>query len=401
MNYIQSRKEKGKVSNNKKRKFHFKGKRKNRKAVSPINTELLIKKAIDKPGGIFSPSRSFNEMPIDQRLKDNLSARGFHNPTQIQHETLELLKAGNDLVGVATTGTGKTAAFLIPVIERLLSSASPFQTLVIVPTRELALQVEKEFENLTNGLNLKSVCFIGGTNVERDVKRSRKVNHLIVGTPGRLLDLVARRALRLDQISTLVLDEFDRMLDMGFVNDIQRIISLMTERKQTMMFSATLDKTQRSLIDQLLTNPKHIQVSGGTSSSDHVDQDIVRISKGENKFEILREMMTGNDFEKVLVFAETKHLVNKLTKKLNQAGVRSDQIHGNKSQHYRNNALDRFKRGKVQVLVATDVAARGIDVFNISHVINYQVPQNMESYVHRIGRTGRAGKRGKALTFVE
>ena len=400
MTHIHTRKNKNRFSDRKNR-FRTNSRRNNRNRSSTIDADLLVKRASEQPEEVFTPSRSFDEMPIDRRLKSNLAKKGFNYPTQIQHKTLEMLKAGQDIVGIASTGTGKTGAFLIPIIEQLLNSPQSFQSLVIVPTRELAQQVEKEFESLSQGTRLYATCLIGGTNVEKDIKRLRKGNHLIVGTPGRLMDLANRGALKLNEISVLVLDEFDRMLDMGFVTDIKKIAQSMVRRRQTMMFSATLDKTQKSLIDQLLKNPTHIKVSTGNTTSDQVEQDIIRVSRGEDKFKMLLGLMADKDFEKVLVFAETKRLVNNLSKKLNQSGVASDQIHGNKSQHYRNNALDKFKRGRVQVLVATDVAARGIDVSDVTHVINYQVPQSIESYVHRIGRTGRAGKRGKALTFVD
>lgn len=372
-----------------------------KKQVSSINPASLIKKASSETQKEYQAPRSFDEMPIDSKLKSALSAKGFSNPTKIQNDTLELLQEGRDLVGIANTGTGKTGAFLIPVIDRLLTSHPDEITLVIVPTRELALQVETEFRSLTKGMKLFSASFIGGTSVGRDVDQLRKRNHLIIGTPGRLLDLASRGSLKLHTISRLILDEFDRMLDMGFVNDIKKVISKMTNREQTMLFSATIDGTQKSLINQILTNPAEIKVSSGTSTSDQIEQDIIKVDHGADKFDMLLHLIGPKEFEKVLIFAETKRTVNQLSKKLNQSGVRSDMIHGNKSQNYRNNALQNFKNGKIKILVATDVAARGIDVSDITHVINYQLPMNFDSYVHRIGRTGRAGKLGKAFTFID
>lgn len=372
-----------------------------KKAVSNLDPNLLIKKAIsieEKPFVALSP---YDEMPINKRLKANLAKKGFKNPTQIQQETLEPLIAGRDLVGIANTGTGKTGAFLIPIIERLLNEPKDFTSLVVVPTRELAMQVQEEFKSLTYGLDLFSSSFIGGTNIGQDLKRLQRRNHLIIGTPGRLMDLTNRGALRLQDISVLILDEFDRMLDMGFVNDIKKIVKAMTRREQTMLFSATIDKTQKSLIAELLHNPLEVKVSSGATTSDQIDQDIIRVPQGGDKFSMLLDLITDDEFEKVLIFAETKRSVDKVSKMLNRSGVRSDLIHGNKSQNYRTKALDKFKRGKVQVLVATDVAARGIDVTDVTHVINYQLPMTFDSYVHRIGRTGRAGKRGKAFTFVD
>ena len=349
----------------------------------------------------YISSRTFLEMPLDRRLQANIVNKGFKSPTKIQDDTLEHLINGRDLMGVANTGTGKTGAFLLPIIQRLLTSQESFTSLVIVPTRELALQVEEEFKSLTIGLRLNSASFIGGTNVPKDLTKLRRENHLIIGTPGRLLDLANRGALRLQRISVLVLDEFDRMLDMGFVNDIKKIVRAMTTRKQTMLFSATIDKTQKPMIDELLRDPIEVKVSTGTSTAAQIDQDIIRVPEGSDKFIMLRNLIDDKEFEKVLIFAETKHVVNKISQKLNKSGIRVDHIHGNKSQNYRNNALSKFKNGEVQVLVATDVAARGIDVSDVTHVINYQLPMTYDSYVHRIGRTGRAGKTGKAFTFID
>lgn len=380
------------------RSSHYSAKKK----ISSIkDPNILIKKAKCDEEVVFKPIRTFNEMPIHPKIQMNLSKIGFNQPTQIQDSTLEYLLSGRDLIGVAKTGTGKTAAFLIPIIDRLLRGNAPFISLVVVPTRELAIQIREEFRNLSNGMGMYSVCLIGGTDVYRDETLLKKTNHVIIGTPGRLLDHIRRGSLCLQNISVLILDEFDRMLDMGFVNDIKKIIHGMTNRKQTMLFSATVDRTQESLIREILNQPVEVKVSTGTSTTDMVEQDIIKVPKGMDKFSLLRNMMDDVEFEKVLIFAETKKLVDRVNRKLNQSGIRSDFIHGDKSQNYRNKALDKFKRGSVQVLVATDVAARGIDVSKVTHVINYQLPISYNSYLHRIGRTGRAGNKGKALTFVD
>lgn len=402
MNTIKNRKSNSSPSNGRGAN-DYKRKRNVRKpAVSTINPLSLVKKASGTTNTpVFKASRSFDEMPININLKANLAGRGFKTPTQIQDETLEHLLTGKDLIGVANTGTGKTGAFLIPVIDRLLSSSASFKTLVVVPTRELALQVDTEFKALAKGLGLYSSCFIGGTSVGKDLAQMRRNNHLIIGTPGRLLDLYNRGGFKIQEVSTLILDEFDRMLDMGFKHDIQKMVGLMPNRKQTMLFSATVDKSQASLIQRIVHNPIEVKVSSGKSTNEQIDQDVIHVPQGADKFDILLNMMSGTDFEKVLIFTETKHLANKVSKKLNASGVNADQIHGNKSQNYRNNALAKFKTGRVRVLVATDVAARGIDVSDVSHVINYQLPLNFDSYIHRIGRTGRAGKTGKAFTFVD
>lgn len=367
---------------------------------STLDPNLLIKKANTVEVKDYVSDRTFNDLPIGSELKKALAIKGFERPTEIQDRTIEALLAGQDLLGIAQTGTGKTGAFMIPIIEQLMGNGKKNYALVMVPTRELALQVEDEFKSMSKGLNLYSSCFIGGTNINRDLQNLRRPSHVIIGTPGRLLDLVSRGSLNLKQFNTLVLDEFDRMLDMGFVHDVKRIIGGMQNRQHTLLFSATMDKTQESLIGGILRNPVRIKVSTGESTGDHIDQDIVRLKDGENKFDVLCKMISNEEFEKVLVFEETKHKVNRLCKQLNGAGIESDQIHGNKSQNARQSALNSFKQGRIRVLVATDVAARGIDVSDVTHVINYQVPMTFDSYIHRIGRTGRAGKTGKALTFV-
>lgn len=368
---------------------------------STLDPNLLVKRATQTVERNYESERTIESLPISMNLKECLVKKGFKRPTEIQDRTLEVLLGKRDLLGIAQTGTGKTGAFLIPIIEQLLNNRKKSYALVVVPTRELAVQVEEEFKSMANGLGLYSACFIGGTNLNRDLQTLRRDSHVVIATPGRLLDLVGRKALDLRNFTTLVLDEFDRMLDMGFVHDVKKIIAMMDRRNHTMLFSATLDKTQEKLIAEILDNPVSVKVSNGSTTGDHIDQDIVRIKNGEDKFEVLYNMIIDGGFEKVLVFEETKHKAKRLCEKLNKADIRSDQIHGNKSQNARQNALKSFKRGDIRVLVATDVAARGLDVSDVTHVINYQVPQTFDSYIHRIGRTGRAGKTGKAYTFVD
>lgn len=390
----------GKNTSNRNNNFRPKAKPQNKRKQSSVDIRLLTQKAIPQVIEPFEPSRTFSEMPLNAELKAAIAKKGFEYPTEIQDSTLEALIEGRDLLGIAQTGTGKTGAFLIPIINRLLEEGRNFQTLVMVPTRELAVQVEEEFRSLTKGLGLYSSVFIGGTNINRDLQNCRKKNHIVVGTPGRLLDLHQRKALWFKDFEVLVLDEFDRMLDMGFAQDVKRITGAMTKRNHTMLFSATLDKQQQPFINQLLNNPVEVKVSSGETTGEHIDQEIIRLEEGQDKFDLLLSMIERPEFEKVLVFAETKRWVNRVHKQLSQAGVRSDEIHGNKTQNYRQNALNKFKSGKVKVLVATDVAARGLDVSDVTHVINYQLPSSIDSYIHRIGRTGRAGKKGKAYTFV-
>ncbi len=386
----------GKPNNNRRPQRQGSGRKK-----STLNPALLVRKAIGGEVKEYVSKRIYDNMPISPNLKECLHTKGFKRPTEIQDRTPEALLDGRDILGIAQTGTGKTGAFLIPIIEHLLTKRQKSYALVVVPTRELALQVEEEFRSMTKGLGMHSACFIGGTNINKDIQNLRRANHVIIGTPGRLLDLNSRKVLDFSQIKTLVLDEFDRMLDMGFIHDVKRIIGAMQQREQTMLFSATLDKTQEELIGSILHNPLTVKVSQGNTTGDNIDQDIIRITNGNDKFKVLLDMITDDSYEKVLLFEETKHKASRLCKKLNSAGISSDQIHGNKSQNARQKALNSFKQGKIKVLVATDVAARGIDVADVTHVINYQVPMTFDSYIHRIGRTGRAGKTGKAYTFVD
>jgi ATP-dependent RNA helicase RhlE len=367
---------------------------------SSVNPNQLIKRAIQKDEIVFEPSLSFEQMQLHPRVKNALYRKGYTYPTEIQEKTIGLLIKGHDLLGIAKTGTGKTAAFLIPIIHRLLTEERPFQSLIIVPTRELAVQVEGEFNSMVRGLGFTAACFVGGKSIFNDLKMLRRMNHIVVGTPGRLIDLMNRKALRLDRFSVLILDEFDRMLDMGFIQDVTTIVTAMENRQQTLLFSATRDKTQQKMIDELLTDPIEVNINAHDISGDHIDQDIIRVGTTEDKFGILLNMLRQDEFSRVLLFADTKRMVERMGIQLQRSGIKAEMIHGDKSQNYREKALNSFKKGHIQVLVATDVAARGLDISDVTHVINYQLPKDYESYVHRIGRTGRAGKGGKAFTFV-
>lgn len=366
---------------------------------SGIDPKRLVKSAASHDHEMYKSERTFEQMPVVDRVKALLAQKGFVHPTEIQDKTLEHLLEGKDLIGIAKTGTGKTAAFLVPIVHRLLTSR-PFQSLIMVPTRELAQQVFDEFKSLTHGLGLHGACFIGGTGVGKDLQQARRMNHVVIGTPGRLNDLVERGALRMADFSVLVLDEFDRMLDMGFSPDVMRLAKAMTNKKQTALFSATIDRSQKKLIDQLVSDPIEIKVSTGDITADRIEQDVIHVPPGETKMTVLMKLLVNQEFEKVLLFAETKRMVQRVHRDLHSMGVSVDQIHGDKSQSLRKKALDRFRSGSVRVLVATDVAARGLDITDVTHVINFQMPRDYQSYLHRVGRTGRAGKSGKALTFV-
>jgi ATP-dependent RNA helicase RhlE len=359
-----------------------------------INTEALTPQTTET----YAPTHSFAEMPIDARIKQNIIRKGFSVPTPIQDQAIPHILAGRDIVGIANTGTGKTGAFLIPLLDMVVKDRTK-RILVIVPTRELALQIEDEFRAFAHNSGFLSVCAVGGANIRPQIRGMQQDPFFVIGTPGRLKDLIDRRVLDLSKFDTVVLDEADRMLDMGFIHDMKFILSRMKKVRHTLFFSATLSREIEALIGDFLVNP--IRVSVKTSdTAKSVHQDVVRIGAGENKANVLHELLVQEDFNKVLVFGRTKHGVEKLSKLLQTRGIRAESIHGNKSQSKRQKALELFRDNKVQVLVATDVAARGIDVADISHVINFDIPTTYEDYVHRIGRTGRAGKRGKALTFI-
>jgi len=271
--------------------------------------------------------------------------------------------------------------------------------LIMAPTRELAQQIDEQFRDFSVGMDLHSAICVGGMNIDRQVRDLRRRPHVIIGTPGRLKDLMKRRELNLENIRVLVLDEADRMLDMGFINDMREIIRQVPSARQTLFFSATINSTVENLVHEFLKNPETISVRT-TETSDHVEQDVIEASSKEQKIEILTKLLENDELEKVLIFGETKYGVQRLADNLTRAGIASTAIHGNKSQSQRQRALKEFKDSRVKVLVATDVAARGLDIPNVSHVINFDQPATYQDYIHRIGRTGRAGARGKALTFV-
>ena len=347
----------------------------------------------------FAPTHAFADFDVDQRIKGNIAEKGYVTPTPIQDEAIPHILKGRDIVGIANTGTGKTGAFLIPLLDKVVKAKNE-RVLIIVPTRELALQIDEEFKGFSRGSGFLSVCAVGGANINPQIRYMRQDPYFVVGTPGRLKDLMERRVLDLSKFRTVVLDEADRMLDMGFIRDMKFILSHMPRERHTLFFSATLSREIETLIGDFLLNPVRVSVKTGDTARG-VHQDIVRVERGRTKIDMLHDLLSQAEFVKVLVFGRTKHGVEKLAKTLRQRGFKTESLHGNKNQNKRQKALALFKDEHVQVLVATDVAARGLDIEDISHVINYDIPTTYEDYVHRIGRTGRAGKRGKALTFVE
>lgn len=369
----------------------------------PTDYSKYIKKAEFVKAEVYTPNNKFSDFAIESSLKQNIIKKGFEHPTPIQDQAIPLILEGRDIIGIANTGTGKTGAFLIPLIDKILKAKKTGQgqqTLVIVPTRELAQQIEEELRSLTFGLQVFSVCCVGGMDIRQQIFKLRKPNQFVIGTPGRLVDLVERKILNLASFSNIVLDEVDRMLDMGFVEDIQFLISKLATKKQSLFFSATMDRSLEGLANSLLVDPVTISVKTGTTSA-NVDQDIVKIERGQQKIEVLHELLNSTTFTKVLIFGKTKNGVEMIYEELSDRGFKVESIHGDKSQGKRQRALQNFKIGRVDILVATDVAARGLDIKEVSHVINYDIPENYDDYIHRIGRTGRAGQPGIALTFVE
>jgi superfamily II DNA/RNA helicase len=360
-----------------------------------INKAAVVTEEVEA----FVPEHKFTDFPIDELLKITIARKGYLLPTPIQDRAIPHILQGQDLVGIANTGTGKTGAFLIPLIQKALKQRDA-RILIMVPTRELAQQIDEEFRALASGMRLFAACCVGGAAIGAQLGALRRRPAFVIGTPGRLKDLLERRAFDLAEFSTVVLDEADRMLDMGFINDMRVILAKLAKDRHTLFFSATLSPEIEKLIGEFLNQPVRISVKTGDTSKD-VDQDIIRLTAGQSKLDVLTKMLRDPELSKVLVFGRTKHGVEKLAQLLGSAGIKAESIHGNKTQGQRQRSLAAFKQDKAQVLVATDVAARGLDISGISHVINYDLPSTYEDYVHRIGRTGRAGKKGKALTFVE
>lgn len=365
-----------------------------------INPEKFINAATAPLEQVeFVPQHKFTDFALPERLKQNIIDKGYMDPTPIQDGSIGPILEGKDLLGLANTGTGKTAAFAIPLIVHSLHKKDQGTALIIAPTRELAQQINQEFIAFAKGIKLFTALCVGGVPLHRQRVALQRRPHIIIGTPGRLKDLAQQGVLRLENVHSLVLDEADRMLDMGFINDIRFLVDKMPKERQTLFFSATITPDIQMLISQFLKDPVTVSVKTGDTSQ-HVEQDVIRAGSKDEKLRILSELLQKPDFDKVLVFGETKFGVQRLADSLTKQGFAAQAIHGNKSQSQRQRALDAFKANQVQVLVATDVAARGLDISNVSHVINFDTPNSYEDYVHRIGRTGRAGNKGYAFTFV-
>ncbi len=373
--------------------------RKKRFAGTYIDTSKFINKAAPAQAAEkYIPDTLFADFKVEESIKKNIAARKFEHPTPIQDKTIPHILAGKDLIGLANTGTGKTGAFLIPMLDKILKNPQE-KLLVVVPTRELAIQIQEEFRAFAKDLRIGSVVVVGGANIRTQIECLRSRHNVVIGTPGRLKDLIQRKNLHLSGFGNVVLDEADRMLDMGFMPDVKYLLALVAKKRQTLFFSATLAPEIEKLVKDFLIDPVKISVkSGGTAAG--IDQDIVRLKHGEDKIEVLQDLLRKANFQKVLIFSRTKHGAEKLSKILHKNGFKAESIHGDKSHAKRQKALKLFKENYIDILVATDVAARGLDIPDVSHVINFDVPATYDDYVHRIGRTGRAGKTGIALTFV-
>lgn len=366
-----------------------------------INPERFINhQTVELAVDEYVATAKFSDFGLNERILSNIAALGYEAPSAIQERTIPLAIEGRDVIGLANTGTGKTAAFLLPIINKLFVTRAPYSVLIIAPTRELAQQIDAEFKRFSSGMKLYSTLLVGGVNIAKQIRELMRRPHVIIGTPGRMKDLINRKQLYLYDVRHLVLDEADRMLDMGFINDIKQITAELPLDYQTLCFSATITPAVEKITHEIMKEPELISVKR-TETNDHIFQDVVRFTDPDNKRELLINMLNEDEFEKVVVFGETKYGVQRLADMLTKQGIPAAAIHGNKSQSQRERALREFKMHKVNVLVATDVAARGLDIPDVSHVINYDAPGQYEDYVHRIGRTGRAGKTGKAYTFVE
>jgi len=367
---------------------------------SKLDPNLFIKRANEAEIELQPESSvRFSDYNIADKLKRNIEDHEYSIPTPIQEKTIPHLLAGRDIIGIANTGTGKTAAFLISLINKSYNDRNQ-RTLIVVPTRELAIQIEDEFKLFARGMGLEAVSAIGGANINRQTHALRHNPHFVIGTPGRIKDLIERRRLNLMQFQSVVLDEVDRMVDIGFIHDIKYIVSLLPRIRQSLFFSATVDSKTQEILKSFVTNPITVSVKK-QDTAQNIDQDIVKVTGGKTKIDVLHDLLIRDGFNKVLIFGRTKWGMEKLSRSLSDRGFRTAAIHGNKSQNQRQNALDDFKNNQVQILIATDVASRGLDIEDVTHVINYDAPMSYDDYVHRIGRTGRAGKRGTALTFVE
>ena len=391
-----------------KKPFHHAGRSGGRSRMIKYVPKGVLMAAIEKSKAfIASPvavaetvvTHSFKDFGLDPVLLANVTEKGFASPTPVQDRAIPAILEGHDIIGTAQTGTGKTAAFLIPLLQKITKDRNQ-RVLIIAPTRELAYQIHTEFRELARGLSMRSAMLIGGANEWRQKQDLKYDPHVVVATPGRLKDFIQAHYIRLSGFRNVVLDEADRMVDIGFINDIQYFISLLPHERQSLFFSATISGRVGEILDAFVKNPVRVSVKTADTATT-IKQDVVRVPSQNAKMEVLHDLLIQKEFEKVLIFGRTKWGVQRLSDELSKRGFRCDAIHGNKRQNQRQRTLDRFIHNEIQILLATDVASRGLDIPDVTHVINYDLPETMEDYIHRIGRTGRAKKDGIALTFVE
>ncbi|MBN2100438.1 DEAD/DEAH box helicase [Candidatus Dojkabacteria bacterium] len=365
---------------------------------SKIDPKKYVSSAEAGPScSIYQDDCKFEDFNVASVIQSNIRAKNFSQPTKIQAQAIPYVLSGKDILGLAGTGSGKTAAFLVPMIDKALKDRGQ-KILIVTPTRELAAQIRDEFVTFSKGTNLRSAVVIGGASMGKQISVLKQNPQFVIATPGRLKDLSQRGVIHFDVFNNIVLDEVDRMLDMGFVHEIKQVISKLSQNKQSMFFSATMNPKIEEIARSLLRDPVKIQVER-LSLKRNVEQNVVKV-RPEEKIEKLHDLLNGEDFHKVLIFSRTKYGSDKLSKTLLKRGFCVDSIHGGKTQSRRERVIRKFRQDEIKILVATDVAARGLDIDDITHVINYDEPNCYDDYIHRIGRTGRAGKKGNALTFV-
>lgn len=366
-------------------------------AVYASKSQATIAEAT--PEEVYIPKNSFADFEIAEALKKNITAKQYTTPTPIQDQTIIPMLEGRDVIGIAATGTGKTAAFLIPLINKVIKNKDE-KVLIVAPTRELAVQIQDELKGFTRGMQIFSALCIGGASMYRQRSDLRYHNNFVIGTPGRIKDHIKAANLHLSDFHSVVLDEADRMVDIGFIGDIKLFISMLPKDRQSLFFSATISGKVKEILDAFVQNPVTVSVER-KESHENIVQDVIQVNDRDKKIEQLHDLLIQKEFNKVLIFGRTKWGIQKLSDELVKRGFKAGAIHGNKRQNQRQHVLDQFKRDQLQVLLATDVASRGIDIPDVSHVINYDMPASYDDYIHRIGRTGRASKKGIALTFVD
>jgi ATP-dependent RNA helicase RhlE len=364
-----------------------------------IDENRFINKAVPRHEDVYVSTHQFADFAIPEKLKANLISKGFVTPSPIQDQSIPVGLTGKDVIGIAATGTGKTAAFLIPLISKLMQPKNQDRIMVLAPTRELAQQIEAEFRLFTRGMGLWSVTCVGGSPILKQIRELDRGVHAIIGTPGRIKDLIERKKIRMEEFGAIVLDEADRMLDMGFIEDMRYILGLMPAERQTFFFSATLSPEIRRLCDDFLRDPVSVSVKTRDTASS-VEQNVIRVVDKDKKLDVLADILSKPEASKVLIFRETKRSVDQLARDLSSRGFKALALHGDMRNRERDRAVKALASGEAHIVIATDVAARGIDIPDITHVINFDIPQTFDTYIHRIGRTGRGTKMGNALTFV-